>query len=351
MPYPRHAQISTQTTPYYHCVSRCVRRAFLCGWDRLTGRNYEHRKQWVVDRLRLLGAVFCIDICAYAVMANHHHVVLRLNLEQAAALTEDEVLARWARVFGLPMLAERYRQGESASEVEAETAREWIAAYLERLADLSWFMRCLNEPIARWANAEDGVTGRFWEGRFRSQALLDEAALLTCMSYVDLNPMRAAVAETPEDSDHTAIQARIRDWAQAPGAASTPDTGDKAPTEAAEGETSEVPPDLLPFRGPERDGAPDHLPFAFADYLELVDWVGRAVRDGKRGAIAADAPPILARLGIDPEAYLDRMGRRRQPFIRAIGRAHRLRQAATEWGQRYIKGIRDAKVLFPVVAG
>ncbi len=217
MPYPRHAQVSTETTPYYHCVSRCVRRAFLCGWDRLTGQSYEHRKQWVVDRLALLGDVFCIDVCAYAIMANHHHVVLRLNPEQAAHLSEDDVLERWCRLFGLPLLVERYRQGLSTSDVEAETAREWIATYRERLADLSWFMRCLNEPIARWANAEDGVTGRFWEGRFKSQARLDEAALLTCMSYVDLNPVRAAIAQTPEASDYTSIQERIRAWSAANG--------------------------------------------------------------------------------------------------------------------------------------
>ena len=217
MPYPRHAQVSTETTPYYHCVSRCVRRAFLCGWDRLTGQSYEHRKQWVVDRLALLGDVFCIDVCAYAIMANHHHVVLRLNPEQAAHLSEDDVLERWCRLFGLPLLVERYRQGLSTSDVEAETAREWIATYRERLADLSWFMRCLNEPIARWANAEDGVTGRFWEGRFKSQALLDEAALLTCMSYVDLNSVRAAIAQTPEASDYTSIQERIRAWSAANG--------------------------------------------------------------------------------------------------------------------------------------
>jgi len=211
MPHPRHAQVSTQTTPYYHCVSRCVRRAFLCGWDRLTGNSYEHRKQWVVDRLKL-GEVFCVDVCAYAVMANHHHVVLRLNPEQAAALGDDAVLERWRRLFGLPVLVERYRQGLSASDVEAEAARERIATYRERLSDLSWFMRCLNEPIARWANAEDGVTGRFWEGRFKSQALLDEAAVLTCMSYVNLNSVRAAVADTPEDSEHTSIQARVWAW-------------------------------------------------------------------------------------------------------------------------------------------
>ncbi len=215
MPYPRHAQVSAHTTPYYHCVSRCVRRAFLCGWDRLTGQSYEHRKRWIVERLRVLSEVFCGDVCAYAVMANHHHVVLRLNPEQAGGLTDDEVLDRWSRLFGLPLLVERYREGLSGSDVEAETAREWIATYRQRLSDLSWFMRCLNEPIARWANAEDGVTGRFWEGRFKSQGLLDEAALLTCMSYVDLNPVRAAISDTPEDSDYTSIQARIQIWGEA----------------------------------------------------------------------------------------------------------------------------------------
>mgnify|MGYP000205648615 CR=1 FL=1 len=349
MPHPRHAQVSTQTTPYYHCVSRCVRRAFLCGWDRLTGNSYEHRKQWVVDRLKLLGEVFCVDVCAYAVMANHHHVVLRLNPEQAAALGDDAVLERWRRLFGLPVLVERYRQGLSASDVEAEAARERIATYRERLSDLSWFMRCLNEPIARWANAEDGVTGRFWEGRFKSQALLDEAAVLTCMSYVDLNPVRAAVADTPEDSEHTSIQARVWAWADTAGEGVQPGAGGAADPAATPADASAVPA-LLPFRGPEREGAPDHLPFAFADYLELVDWAGRAIRDDKRGAIAESAPPILARLGIDPDAYLDRMCRRPQPFIRAIGRVHRLREAATAFGQRYMKGIGDAKLLFPRAA-
>ena len=238
------------------------------------------------------------------------------------------------------------------SEIEAQTAREWIAVYRERLADLSWFMRCLNEPIARWANAEDGVTGRFWEGRFKSQALLDEAALLTCMSYVDLNPVRAGIAETPEASDYTAIQARVRAWASDSAEAST-NAIESNPvdtqTTANGGEQDANLPHLLPFRGPDRADAPDHLPFAFADYLELVDWAGRAVREGKRGAIPQDTPPILTRLGIDPDAYLDRLGHQRRPaFTRAMGRADHLRQAAQELGQRFLKGITEANALFPV---
>jgi len=189
-------------------------------------------------------------------------------------------------------------------------------------------MRCLNESIARRANAEDGCTGRFWEGRFKSQALLDEAALLTCMSYVDLNPIRAGMAKTLETSEHTSIMARIQAYQH-----SAPDVG---PT----------PKHLLAFRGPEHRDAPDDLPFALTDYLQLLDWSGRAVRKDKPGAIPAHLPPILERLSIDPEAFLKFLRARRNAFSRAVGTAERLRETAQAMGQRYLRGIGPSRALF-----
>ena len=210
MPKPRKAQVSLEATPYYHCVSRCVRRAFLCGIDAHTGQRYERRRDWIEARLQELAGVFAIDLCAYAVMSNHYHVVLHVDRATAESWDETEVVRRWKMLFTGNVLAERFLQGEGLSKEELAIVRKRVCQWRERLMDISWFMRCMNEPIARQANAEDGCTGRFWEGRFKSQALLDEKALAACLAYVDLNPVRAGLAESPETSDYTAAQRRIR---------------------------------------------------------------------------------------------------------------------------------------------
>jgi putative transposase len=209
MPQPRYRQVSVDDTPYYHCISRCVRRAFLCGEDPLSGFNFEHRRQWIVDRIKLLCSVFAVDLCAYAIMSNHYHIVVRIDAEQLATWSDEEVAHRWMQIFSGPLLMRQYLTNANLTQTELKCIANLFTTWRERLGNLSWFMRCINEPIARMANAEDHCTGRFWEGRFKSQALLDERALLACMAYVDLNPIRAALAKTPEQSDYTSIQERI----------------------------------------------------------------------------------------------------------------------------------------------
>lgn len=331
MPVARKEQVCFQATPYYHVISRCVRRAFLCGVDSVTGQSYEHRKDWIVERLTELSGLFAVDVCSYAVMSNHLHLVIRLDPDTAKNWSEEEILARWERLFSIPSLVHRYRTGQTTSKAEDQAARKVIEGWRERLSDLSWFMRCLNEPIARQANAEDGCTGRFWEGRFKSQALLDEAALLTCMAYVDLNPIRAAMADSPEESDFTSIQQRIREVLALK-------EKDKAP----EG------PRLFDFAGDERWNSPDGLPSSLDEYMDLVDWSGRVAKEGKRGAIAGDLPPILERLEIDEEAWIEsiQQGQRLQ-FHHAVGRASAIKVAAEQFGRAFLKGLGFARTLFP----
>ena len=194
MASPRANQVDLSVTPYYHCITRCVRRAFLCGKDSYSGKNFEHRRDWVRARLRFLTGVFAIDVCAYAVMSNHLHVVLHVDEGRGQRWADADVVERYCKLH--PTAKGRIR-AVAASQTASTAGNNGGRGYVI----LSWMMRDLNEFIARRANKEDSVSGRFWEGRFKSQALLDEHGLLTCMAYVDLNPVRASLARTLEASD------------------------------------------------------------------------------------------------------------------------------------------------------
>ena len=330
MPKPRKTLVSLDATPYYHCVSRCVRRAFLCGVDAFSGNSYEHRRQWVEDRLLTLANVFAIDIAAYAVMSNHYHVVLRIDHEQATNWTESEVIEQWHQLFKGNLLSQRYAQGETLNKAEHDALSEQVNEWRNRLMSISWFMRCTNEPIAREANHEDKVTGRFWEGRFKSQALLDEKALAACMAYVDLNPIRARMATAPEQSDHTSIKRRIKQALKS----KQPCLPEQQPTA------------LLVFAGNPREDMPDGIPFMLSDYLALVDWSGRIIREDKKGHIPEHLPDILQRLDIDPRNWVYLTKNFEQPFKNLVGTAHHVRQACEDIGKNWVHGINHCEILF-----
>ena len=297
MTRPRKALISLADTPYYHITSRCVRRAFLCGVDHYSGRNYEHRRQWVVDRIRLLSSLFAIDVCAYAVMNNHYHLVLKLCPDQLDDLDDDGVIERWCALFKGPLLIQLYRDGANLKPFERTTVSDIVNVWRNKLASISWFMRCLNQPIAHQANLEDECTGKFWESRFTSQALKTEEALLSCMAYVDLNPVRAGIADRPETSSYTSIRERLKpefDLKQA--------IDDQA--ECGDLLDFGIPlKPLLPFENRLENELQTGILFNFEEYLALLDWTGRIIRSDKRGYIDNALPPILNRLQIIAEQW------------------------------------------------
>jgi REP element-mobilizing transposase RayT len=330
MPKPRSTLVSLDTTPYYHCTTRCVRRAFLCGEDKFTGKSFEHRRKWIEERLLHLASIYAIDVCAYAVMSNHYHVVLHINRDQALNLSVNEVIDRWHQLFKGNLLTQRYCQGKLLNKAEQIALTEYVEEWRNRLMDISWFMRCTNEFIARSANREDQVTGRFWESRFSSQALLDEKALMAGMVYVELNPIRATMAETPEQSDYTSIKQRIKQALKV----NTPEAIDQQPDT------------LFPFVGYPRNNMSEGLPFRLQDYLELVDWSGRMIREDKRGYISSSTPPLLQRLDIDARHWLYLTRSFESPFKNLVGTAYNVRKACRELGKNWVQGIRQCETLF-----
>lgn len=338
----------------YHCVSRCVRRAFLCGDDRFSGRNFDHRKAWVKNRLQFLAEIFALDVAGYAVMSNHLHLVVRTRPDQASGWNEEEVARRWLRLFP-PARDDEGNPVESPSaRVRAVTANaERIQTLRDRLVSISWFMRCLSEFVARKANREDDCKGRFWEGRFKCQALLDEAAVLSCLAYVDLNPIRAKAAKTPEGSDFTSAQDRIvsrqarRKKAEAP---KSPTAEQKRLIESLHRDESR---DawLCPVQDRMEADRRGFLPMTLDEYLELLDWTGRAIRTGKRGAIPAHLAPILHRLRIDIDRWVETVESFGGWFHRVAGCVDSLIALAGNLGYSWLKGMTASRQAFAAPAG
>jgi REP element-mobilizing transposase RayT len=323
MPQPRRNQVSLVDTPYYHCVTRCVRRSFLCGVDSYSGQSYEHRRGWIEKRLLFLSTLFAIDICAYAVMSNHVHVVVHVDKDEALKWDVDEVLRRYHKLHNGTFLTQKYVLGDELSPSESISFNETLAQYRLRLYDISWLMRDLNEYIAREANKEDNCIGRFWEGRFKSQALLDESAVLSCMAYVDLNPIRAKMEKNPETSAHTSIKKRT----------------------VAVKNKQHQPKTLMPFVGGHRQNMLKGIAYHLIDYCELVDITGRCIREDKTGYIENSQCPILQRLGLSAEQWLTLTTEFEKHFSYAAGAELMMNTYKAHTHHKRLRGMGSARAL------
>ena len=206
---PRAEQFDPNQVGIVHLIQRCVRRTFLAGFDEATGKDYSHRREWIRSRMERLASVFGIDLLSYAILSNHLHIVARTRPDIICEWSDQDVALRWLRIFPGQRMDEHLADPTTTAVDTLANNAERIKAIRLRLSDPSWFMKALCEPIARLANFQDKVTGHFWEGRFKAQAITDEAGLLACSMYVDLNPIRAAMASTPEESIHTSAYDRI----------------------------------------------------------------------------------------------------------------------------------------------
>jgi REP element-mobilizing transposase RayT len=336
---PRSQQIIEAEPGAYHCTSRCVRRGMLFGQDTVTGQDYDYRRQWLQERMQWLASGFQIDILGYGLMGNHFHCILRNRPDLVRQLSDLQVVLCWWRLSAASRAEDGSPRHISRRRLQRLLAdREQIGKYRQRLSSISWFMSLLKQPIAFQANRQDGVTGRFWEGRFRSERLASQEQLLAAMVYVDLNPIRAGLAETPEESVYTGVYQRIKAWrcrqklaSRAPRRAAEAtrqldqqqlhrqidawlsplefDEQAERPIDVSRSAPEEAPVNLdaalaqaTHASAPPRASNRGCLPISLEKYLLLVDWTGRQLRPDKSGRIPPELPSLFERLGFSGSA-------------------------------------------------
>jgi len=314
-----------------HVINRVVRRCFLLGDDPVSGKNYDHRKLWLDEQLIHQAKYFGIDLLCQAIMSNHMHLVLRSRPDVVKEWDDNEVARRWLMLC--PERRDEKRRPLVPTEFEINSIvnnKEKLATVRSRLSDISWWMRLLSQNIGQRANKEDGEVGKFWQARYRAVRLLDETAILACAAYVDLNPIRAAIAETIEGSDFTSAQKRAgelrakfsvesvqcSETTEAPSsglsATFSPEAGEKGNTERAttarhlapvelKGRSGETGPCV--HKAGARCSNKGFLPMSTADYLSLLDWTARQDRPNKQGSTPKHIAPLLDRLGISADVW------------------------------------------------
>lgn len=380
----RSEQFASNEIAIVHAVQRCVRRAFLAGLDAQSGIDYGFRREWIRRRMEALASVFGVDVLSYAIMSNHMHLILRNRPDVVASWSDEQVAIRWLRVFPGRRIEEHLAEPTENDVSMLVANRERMEVVRERMSDISWFMRALSEPIARMANKQDECTGRFWEGRFKAQQIVDEAGLLACAMYVDLNPVRAAMAETPDQSKHTSAYDRIEGEKGQEIESAAFDLV-AVPTEEAGAEIRNTPVDelcqkrkaqrknptgkrirrddwLAPLtldpETPASDAQPNQqgvrasdkgfLGISLADYLRLLRWTAKQSEQGSGKKLPPSMQGVVSRAGIDLSMWRDLVWNFQKYFGRSCcaGSPEGMSAFAESTGRHWAKGHRQVADCF-----
>lgn len=329
----------------FHCSTRCVRRAYLCGKDPQTGKDHSHRRGWIINREEQLAKLFTIEVEFRAEMSNHLHAVLRTRPEIAKRLPPRDVARRWLTITKLAKcMSDDMPEPDEKKIDELVKDKKRIAELRRRLSSVSWFMGILLENIARRANREDGATGRFWEARFRCRECADVSGILLCAIYVDLNPIRAGEADSPETARYTSAYQRIEAQTQRKNARNRADGWMAELTLRPERKADES----LAYSSRTGRRASDLgiLPMSLEDYLKLLRWTARLLRSGQRSTIPKNLEAILERMDVSHEAWLETVDNYETTFCHVVGSPSSMAEAAQRMDASCLKGAAASRRVF-----
>ena len=329
----------------YHCWTRCVRRAFLFGKDPVTGQDYSHRRDWVLQRQKQMARLFAIEIEFFAIQINHLHLVLRTRPRIAQRLSRHEVVRRWLTITRLAKCMTDDLPEPDPKRVKALAGdKKKVEKMRKRLCDISWFMGILSENIARRANKEDNCKGRFFETRFKCRECTDENAVLLCGIYIDMSPSLAGEANSPRTARYPSAYARIEARSQR-----------KNARHRADGHLAEL--TLRPERQDERAMAYASrtgrrasdlgvLSLSLEDYLQLLEWSARLLKSGERKTMPKDLGAILDHLDVNHQAWLDTLSAYEESFCHVVGPPAAMAAAAERMEVRCLKGATASRRIF-----
>jgi hypothetical protein len=279
-----------------HIMARVVRRCFLLGNDPITNKNFDHRKVWIEEQLKLQAANFGIDLISMAIMSNHFHLVLRSRPDVVQTWDDTEVARRWLMLC--PRRKDKNRNPLEPNKAELDSIRNSpveVKKIRTRLSDISWWMRILCQKIGTRANQDDKEVGKFFQGRFKAVRLLDDEAVLACSAYVDLNPIRAGMATSIETSHFTSAQLRFQSSKSSGPSDSSSPGAFLSPIKLDDSKHGVGP---KPSKSKRRCSDKGVLPLSSMDYLQLLDLTARMHRSDKVGYTPKGLPPLLERVGI-----------------------------------------------------
>jgi len=344
-PGKRQKLLKQRRRAIYHCWNRCVRRALLCGQDPYSGQDYSHRRDWILNRQEQLAALFAIEIGFHAEMANHLHLVLRTRPDVARKWSRQEVARRWLTITRLAKcMNDALPAPDPDKYLELIKDKKQIRKIRRRLSNVSWFMAILDENIARRANAEDECSGRFWQGRYKLRELEGFHSILLCGIYVDLNPIKAGEAASPQTARYTSAYQRIQARAQRPNARNRADDWLGELTWQDEAAADEAV--YLSSQTGKRASDLGWLPISLEDYLRLLDWTAQQILSGQQSTVPQDLESILDQLHLNSEYWLAGVESYETGFCELVGTPAALSKAARESGRRCMKGASASQQIF-----
>jgi hypothetical protein len=344
MTLPRCKAVQTSITRWYHCISRCAQGLRLL--EAPDGNSPNPYMLWHDQRLKTLTSIFAIGVAGHAVLDSHLHHLVRIDPHIAKDWQAEEVARRWFLIYPPRDTKRKLLTGAALRKRIKEVARDaaWIAKMRRRLYSVSWFMKCLKEPLSRMINQDRNSFGTIFAGRFKSIAILDQASLTAVCVYIDLNPFAAGIGELPETFPHTSLYQRIEH------ARKLGRIADLAAARQGSIQGSKICSGmedalwLVPVEDRRKLDCPREGMFeglSLGSYLLLLDYTSRLMRTGK-ASVPAGVADIFDRLQVSPETWAAQMqglSKKRQCGVFLAASRERLREVSRELGVSRVANI------------